>query len=824
MPIKTSETDLQAELRTLFAELPSLDQARQAFSFPGGGEDPGAGDNNPGTKKKAMKKKKRQGTVSSTTETNSTVAVAAVGRAPSKKQDVKITATVTVPSVVVSEAASTSKLPSSMKKSKKRKAGKNATTTGEDKDKKDGNQTARTQHNENIAEQAKMKNATEKPPEPPLKKQKTKAPVTNTTASRSVAPSVIVDQPKEPKVSAVSSLLASLKARQNGGAQPTEVVAGSGAADQPAISTTLGGPGASTAGGGAEGRDKNGTQQRDQQPSAGGETAGKTKKNKNKGKNKISKQDEDASVGESTPAAPQPQLSAKLQAARFRELNEQLYTSTGQNALRWWKSQPHLFEKYHAGFAEQVRKWPSNPVDVLIEFLEKKFSISTASNGTMRTSGVVAHDDSDEGRHARVQGKKQVSYDDRDDMSIESEEEEELEEEDSALSQSDAEILGGDSDVDLDDEMSEEEEEEGLSSDEDAVLSKKEKNKEGTKSAADSGSDDEAAGQTTTSKNKQEGTSLPSSSTTSSFFNITDLGCGEAKIARQLEGRFVSIQSTGGTTGGGSEQVDQVSGQKGSTRKSQVVTKKQIKVHNFDLVSREIERSSSCDGKNLKTNSTTIKIQAANINQHVPLATGTQDVVILCLALMGTDCLNAIKEASRLLKPKTGLLLIAEVQSRFQESGVEKFVADVEKNGNCWRMKQREQSRLFEENSNTHFFIKGFYRWGLFLAGSKETAATSSTTGEKQKDGACAESGSTDVPWKTKGNSKGKGKNHIKGQNKPQGGGGKKGKGKGKGGKNKSKGGKSSDQGNKGKRAVGKGSGDKNAGWTAPKACIYKRR
>lgn len=54
----------------------------------------------------------------------------------------------------------------------------------------------------------------------------------------------------------------------------------------------------------------------------------------------------------------------KLSGSRFRWINEQLYTTTSENALNMIKKQPELYEEYHKGFASQVESWPENPVDV----------------------------------------------------------------------------------------------------------------------------------------------------------------------------------------------------------------------------------------------------------------------------------------------------------------------------------------------------------------------------------------------------------------------------------------------------------------------------
>lgn len=64
----------------------------------------------------------------------------------------------------------------------------------------------------------------------------------------------------------------------------------------------------------------------------------------------------------------------------------------------------------------------------------------------------------------------------------------------------------------------------------------------------------------------------------------------------------------------------------------------------------------------------------------VPLANSSVDVVIFCLSLMNTNFIDAIREAKRILNPKTGVLRIAEVESRF-ENGPDKFIKAVEEIG-----------------------------------------------------------------------------------------------------------------------------------------------
>ncbi|TPX37586.1 hypothetical protein SmJEL517_g00473 [Synchytrium microbalum] len=88
---------------------------------------------------------------------------------------------------------------------------------------------------------------------------------------------------------------------------------------------------------------------------------------------------------------------------------------------------------------------------------------------------------------------------------------------------------------------------------------------------------------------------------------IADLGCGDAQLAQDLSHDY--------------------------------------KVHSFDLVSKN-KHVVACD------------------IAHVPLKDGSVDVVVICLALMGTNWADFVKEAVRILR-KGGMLKIAEVTSRF---------------------------------------------------------------------------------------------------------------------------------------------------------------
>ena len=59
----------------------------------------------------------------------------------------------------------------------------------------------------------------------------------------------------------------------------------------------------------------------------------------------------------------------RLQGARFRILNEMLYTTSGERAFAAFAANPSLFQVYHDGFKVQVARWPINPLDAIIDYV-----------------------------------------------------------------------------------------------------------------------------------------------------------------------------------------------------------------------------------------------------------------------------------------------------------------------------------------------------------------------------------------------------------------------------------------------------------------------
>ncbi|KAL0232955.1 hypothetical protein GEMRC1_011702 [Eukaryota sp. GEM-RC1] len=65
----------------------------------------------------------------------------------------------------------------------------------------------------------------------------------------------------------------------------------------------------------------------------------------------------------------QESMQRKIDGARFRQINELLYTNSSDSSLKLFTNEPDLGDLYHKGFEEQVKSWPVNPVDKLIEKL-----------------------------------------------------------------------------------------------------------------------------------------------------------------------------------------------------------------------------------------------------------------------------------------------------------------------------------------------------------------------------------------------------------------------------------------------------------------------
>lgn len=65
-------------------------------------------------------------------------------------------------------------------------------------------------------------------------------------------------------------------------------------------------------------------------------------------------------------------MAQRLDSARFRYLNEQLYSGPSSAAQRLFQEDPEAFLLYHRGFQSQVKKWPLQPVDRIAKDLRQR--------------------------------------------------------------------------------------------------------------------------------------------------------------------------------------------------------------------------------------------------------------------------------------------------------------------------------------------------------------------------------------------------------------------------------------------------------------------
>lgn len=107
-------------------------------------------------------------------------------------------------------------------------------------------------------------------------------------------------------------------------------------------------------------------------------------KSKSKSKSDAVTKSEPAAV---LPPAPpkltplQASMREKLVSARFRHLNETLYTRPSEEAFKLFQESPEMFDEYHEGFRRQVKVWPENPVDSFLRDIRTRAKIRTPGKG-----------------------------------------------------------------------------------------------------------------------------------------------------------------------------------------------------------------------------------------------------------------------------------------------------------------------------------------------------------------------------------------------------------------------------------------------------------
>jgi len=155
---------------------------------------------------------------------------------------------------------------------------------------------------------------------------------------------------------------------------------------------------------------------------------------------------------------------------------------------------------------------------------------------------------------------------------------------------------------------------------------------------------------------------------------VADMGCGEARLARELTQHTHTIHSSSNNNNNNNANKNKKQKQKNKKKQKKQLqsandndTQSAIVVHSFDLI------DDAARG-----------IVAANL-AAVPLEAQSVDVVVFCLSLMGTDWPAFIDEARRILRP-SALLKIVEVGSRFADK--QRFVSGLNRAG--FSVKQRD--------------------------------------------------------------------------------------------------------------------------------------
>ncbi|KAF3693167.1 Ribosomal RNA-processing protein 8 [Channa argus] len=65
-------------------------------------------------------------------------------------------------------------------------------------------------------------------------------------------------------------------------------------------------------------------------------------------------------------------MEQRLESARFRYINEVLYSTDSGEARSMFRQDPQAFWIYHRGYTAQVQRWPANPVDAIISYIQQK--------------------------------------------------------------------------------------------------------------------------------------------------------------------------------------------------------------------------------------------------------------------------------------------------------------------------------------------------------------------------------------------------------------------------------------------------------------------
>ena len=129
---------------------------------------------------------------------------------------------------------------------------------------------------------------------------------------------------------------------------------------------------ASTAGGGEEEEEEEDDDDGGRSSASGGESSEKKGESSDESEDDVAPQQQQQQPVAKKKLSLIDKMRAKLSGGHFRMLNEQLYTTKGDEALHLVQQNPGVFDAYHEGFREQVKKWPKNPVHKCFEWLQHK--------------------------------------------------------------------------------------------------------------------------------------------------------------------------------------------------------------------------------------------------------------------------------------------------------------------------------------------------------------------------------------------------------------------------------------------------------------------
>lgn len=82
----------------------------------------------------------------------------------------------------------------------------------------------------------------------------------------------------------------------------------------------------------------------------------------------------------------QSKMQSKLLSARFRHLNQTLYTTPSSQASALFTSTPSAYTSYHAGFRAQVSVWPQNPVETFIADIKSRGGVRREVLGAQKNA------------------------------------------------------------------------------------------------------------------------------------------------------------------------------------------------------------------------------------------------------------------------------------------------------------------------------------------------------------------------------------------------------------------------------------------------------